>query len=129
MTHAEELSGHIQLLNKALKFYERRVADLKKLSDTQADLIDWLSDKHEGFYMSAAWLELRQRVLDTYGPTCMQCGVTKDGETIQVDHIKSKARYPHLALVFENMQVLCRPCNHAKGTNTVDYRPKGGGAK
>lgn len=123
-SHADALASHIQTLNRVIGFYEKQVKRLNQLVGDQAELIRWMDDKHEGFYQSQAWLELRQRVLDTYGPTCMCCGVTKNDETIQVDHVKPKARYPALALVFENMQVLCQPCNLGKGTAETDYRKK-----
>lgn len=125
MTHAEELAGHIKMQNGVITFYERQVKRLNQLVADQAELIQWMDDRHEGFYQSDAWFELRQRALDTYGAICMNCGDTPaNGAIIQVDHIKAKSRHPALALVFENMQVLCRPCNMGKGTKEKDFRPQ-----
>lgn len=49
--------------------------------------------------------------------TCLRCGAAED---LTVDHIVplSKGGSNHLS----NLQLLCRPCNAHKGTNTWDYR-------
>jgi 5-methylcytosine-specific restriction endonuclease McrA len=127
-THSQALASIVKTQDRVIKFYEKRIADLTRLAREQADLIAWMDDKHEGFYQSAAWLELRQHVLDTYGARCMRCGTTpQDGAVIQVDHIRPKALFPALALVFDNLQPLCRQCNLGKGfRDMTDYRPKGG---
>jgi 5-methylcytosine-specific restriction endonuclease McrA len=42
---------------------------------------------------------------------------------MHVDHIKPKSRYPHLALKFDNLQVLCETCNIEKSNiDETDYR-------
>lgn len=46
-------------------------------------------------------------------PWCSKCKAT---EQLQGDHIKPKSRFPALALDPKNIQVLCWPCNRAKGT-------------
>lgn len=75
------------------------------------------------FYSSKAWTTLRYRVLTHYGPVCMCCG--KSGVAMQVDHIKPRSRFPELALSFDNMQVLCAPCNFGKSAwDKTDHRPK-----
>lgn len=67
------------------------------------------------FFESFAWREIRYATLRRYGFKCMACGSSKeDGAVIQVDHIRPRSRYPHLALVDSNLQVLCRPCNTGK---------------
>lgn len=38
----------------------------------------------------------------------------KDGVQMHVDHIKPRAKFPELALVLDNLQVLCRDCNLGK---------------
>lgn len=74
------------------------------------------------FYDSQEWRELRYRVIKFYGRQCMLCH-TKDGE-IHVDHIKPRSKYPHLELVFDNLQVLCKDCNLGKQNyDEIDYRP------
>ena len=56
---------------------------------------------------------------------CMRCGVTpRKRSDVNVDHIKPRKTHPHLALDFDNLQVLCRWCNKRKGNkNDADYRP------
>lgn len=76
--------------------------------------------KSNTFIASPEWKELRQIVINHYGATCMKCGGTSQ---INVDHIKPKSKYPELALSFDNQQVLCWPCNKAKGiVDETDYR-------
>lgn len=54
----------------------------------------------------------------------MKCKATGRGVVMQVDHIKPKSRFPHLAMTFNNLQVLCRTCNILKSNNEcTDYRP------
>ena len=73
-----------------------------------------------------AWSKLRIHILDKYGRKCQCCGATPEsGAVINVDHIKPRERYPHLALDPDNLQVLCADCNRGKGASETDYRPKG----
>jgi 5-methylcytosine-specific restriction endonuclease McrA len=78
------------------------------------------------FYDSREWLALRFRVLAKHGAICMLCKT--GGSTtnpIQVDHIKPRSKYPALALVESNLQVLCKACNHGKSnTDQTDFRFK-----
>lgn len=77
--------------------------------------------KKDLFHMSPEWLTLRYHVLRMYGRVCMCCGKTR-GE-MHVDHIKPRSRYPQLALVFDNLQVLCKECNFGKSNkDETDYR-------
>lgn len=74
------------------------------------------------FYESKAWKLLRAKVLKKYGRQCMKCGDSQG--IIQIDHIKPRSKWPELELVFDNMQVLCKPCNTEKSNkNCADYRP------
>lgn len=75
------------------------------------------------FERSPAWRQLRELVLAAYGRTCRACG---SQEQIQVDHIKPKSRFPELALDFDNMQVLCWPCNRRKAAHVcpTSYQSK-----
>jgi 5-methylcytosine-specific restriction endonuclease McrA len=77
------------------------------------------------FLESFAWRQMRMRVIRHYGPRCMCCGATpQTGATMNVDHIKPRKTHPHLALEFDNLQVLCHECNHGKGNwDTTDWRP------
>lgn len=74
------------------------------------------------FHRSAEWRDLRRRVLEEYGPACMRCGSTGSP---QVDHIRPKSLFPDARLDFENLQVLCWPCNRSKWSrkDETDYRP------
>ncbi len=73
-----------------------------------------------GFYDTPAWKRLRRRVLKRYGRACMKCG-THDGPTI--DHVKPRSLFPELSLDFDNLQVLCQPCNSSKSNrHETDYR-------
>ena len=84
------------------------------------------SSKYKDFYLSDEWRKLRYRVIRKYKATCMACGrnYRTHKVIIHVDHIKPRSKYPHLALVFENMQVLCEDCNLGKGnTDEIDWRP------
>ncbi len=79
----------------------------------------------EWFLLSPEWRALRARVISHYGRRCMCCGITPENKRyVNVDHIKPRRLYPELALVFDNLQVLCSECNKAKGNrHATDYRP------
>lgn len=71
----------------------------------------------DAFLRGFEWRRLRMSVLVERGARCECCGATaKDGVRIHVDHIKPRSRYPELALVKSNLQVLCAECNHGKGS-------------
>lgn len=111
------------LLEKARK---KRLASerLSKLSNNE--LSKGFSVSRNGFLESREWKELRAKVLEFYGCTCMKCGyVAPTRSHINVDHIKNRMWSPELALDFNNCQVLCPPCNKKKGNkNEIDYRPE-----
>ncbi len=66
------------------------------------------------FCASVAWISLRDEMRAALEPVCVTCGATDD---LQIDHIKPRSKYPELALVKTNLQVLCRPCNLEKGAS------------
>lgn len=73
------------------------------------------------FYNSSPWQDLRYRVLKKYGRICALCKNT-DGR-MHVDHIKPRSLHPELALVFDNLQVLCEACNLGKSNrDDTDFR-------
>lgn len=75
-----------------------------------------------GFYEKTEWRDLRYRVLRHWGRTCMLCGATRC--ELHVDHIKPRSKFPDIALEFDNLQVLCRPCNMGKSNkDETDWRP------
>jgi hypothetical protein len=85
--------------------------------------IDVNSDE---FLFSFAWRKLRMEALKAHGARCQCCGATPaDGMRMHVDHIKPRRRFPELALVLTNLQVLCEECNHGKGSwDETDWRPE-----
>lgn len=69
----------------------------------------------DAFYNSQGWRQLRYQALKIHGGRCMLCNRgRKDGVQMHVDHIKPRAKFPELALVLDNLQVLCRDCNLGK---------------
>src|SRR3990167_11470530 len=61
-------------------------------------------------------LRTKEALLNQYGK-CLACG---SEENLTLDHIIPRARGgPNNR---NNLQLLCRPCNEAKGNRTIDYR-------
>lgn len=80
------------------------------------------------FLQTYEWRKVRLIILKRDGAKCACCGATPDsGAVMNVDHIKPRKRFPHLALDPENLQVLCHDCNHGKGNwDMTDFREKDG---
>lgn len=78
------------------------------------------------FLESFEWRQLRMVVLRKYGARCQCCGASPaTGAVMNVDHIKPRKLFPHLALDEDNLQVLCHECNHGKGNwDQTDWRPE-----
>jgi hypothetical protein len=76
------------------------------------------------FLRSFEWRRVRMQVLERDGARCCCCGRTAaDGVAINVDHVKNRKTFPHLALDLGNLQVLCGDCNHGKGNKfSTDWR-------
>lgn len=78
-------------------------------------------NKKEDFLSSWEWTALRYSFLKKVKNRCQCCG-WKPGDTADnflcVDHIKPRSKYPELALVEGNLQVLCNLCN--KGKSDLD---------
>ena len=71
---------------------------------------------NDNFISSYEWRRLRFSILKRDGARCACCGATPaDGAVMNVDHIKPRKKFPHLALDPSNLQVLCHECNHGKG--------------
>lgn len=74
------------------------------------------------FYSSREWRNLRYEAIRTYGRTCMCCD--KKCSPPHADHIRPKLLFPHLALSFNNIQILCEDCNMGKDwKDQTDWRP------
>jgi hypothetical protein len=95
------------------------------MNDYERRLKLWLAIKAANkpkvnFYESREWQNLRYEVLRKSKGCCELCG---DKNTLQVDHIKPRSKYPELELDISNLQVLCRPCNMGKGArDETDWR-------
>jgi len=77
------------------------------------------------FLLSYEWRALRMMAIKKYGRVCACCGASGAGVVINVDHIKPRKKYPHLALDINNTQILCNTCNHGKGNwDETDWRQK-----
>src|SRR4051794_34340062 len=63
----------------------------------------------DNFLLSPTWRRMRLRVLERDHWRCVICGVlvTGVGEAV-VDHIRTRAEAPHLALTMTNLRTLCR---------------------
>jgi 5-methylcytosine-specific restriction endonuclease McrA len=78
----------------------------------------------DAFLSTYEWRKARMTALKRYGPRCMCCGASPaTGAVMNVDHIKPRKLFPHLALDVGNLQILCGPCNHGKGNwDMTDWR-------
>lgn len=75
------------------------------------------------FLSSFEWRQLRFKALQKYGRQCQCCGASPaSGAVMNVDHVKSRRRFPELALDIGNLQILCEDCNHGKANDIVDFR-------
>ena len=106
---------------RGFKYVSKDVVQLDKLPSQRRVSID---PNAPDFLQSYEWRAIRMEVLRKYGPRCMCCGATPDhGAVMNVDHIKPRRLFPHLALDIDNLQVLCHECNHGKGNwDMTDWR-------
>jgi len=75
------------------------------------------------FYASLSWKKVRYQALTKSSGKCQCCGATGDKAPLHVDHIKPRSKYPELALVLDNLQVLCADCNVGKlNQDETDWR-------
>ena len=101
-------------------YYPRKRQRLKDLSD--ARLINLAEERRDAieerqtFYGSPEWRAIRTEVIRERDRVCMSCRRhTVQDDDLTVDHIRPRSIYPELALVKDNLQVLCRACNSSKG--------------
>ena len=98
------------------------LARSREMSDNKvADMLDLA---HWSFTQREKWREVRRQAVEKYGTTCAKCGRPQSrGFPVNIDHIKPRRFYPHLAYDLDNLQPLCGPCNKEKGNGPpVDYR-------
>ena len=79
------------------------------------------------FLASWQWQEARYKALKANDGRCECCGRSKHdlppGEYLVVDHIRSRADFPWLALNVRWLQCICTACNRGKGrTDQTDWR-------
>lgn len=78
-------------------------------------------DKLDPFFQRQDWRILRYQALKVYGRKCALCKQTEG--RMHVDHIKPRSLYPQLALIFDNLQILCEDCNLGKlNLDETDFR-------
>ena len=95
---------------------------VRKAEKERSDKDDFV--KSNAFLSSYEWRRVRMEALKMYGGRCQCCGASPaTGAVLNVDHIKPRKKYPHLALNVDNLQVLCGACNHGKGNwDETDWR-------
>lgn len=83
-----------------------------------------IDPRNDEFLRSFEWRALRMKALELHGPVCQCCGASpRTGAVINVDHIKPRRDFPHLALTLDNLQILCNVCNSGKGSwSETDWR-------
>jgi 5-methylcytosine-specific restriction endonuclease McrA len=62
-------------------------------------------------YSSGQWQEVR-RIVKARSPLCQDCGLAP---SVDVHHIVPMLKAPHLALAYDNLKALCRPCHDRLG--------------
>lgn len=88
-------------------------------------MVEGVDVRSADFLRTWAWRELRYATIKRFGAVCLCCGATPrtTSEQIQVDHIKPRSLFPHLAMDPENLQTLCGPCNQGKSNKDfTDWR-------
>lgn len=80
------------------------------------------------FYNSIAWRHKRDETLRKHNYECLWCKeegrvTTKENAILEVDHIYELEHYPKLALVDDNLRVLCKSC-HNKRHKRFEHAPK-----
>lgn len=93
-----------------------------KMSDNEVAAL--LKSSGDDFLRSEEWFVLKAQTIAKYGCTCMRCQKKiSRWMDINVDHIKPRKYYPHLANDPDNLQILCGLCNKKKGNkHSTDYR-------
>ena len=130
------LINQMRLENKKNKRRDKiRAAKLRQKQGKSANQLseEWKQSKVRGihtasdaFLMTYEWRKVRMEALKKYGAKCQCCGATPaQGAVMNVDHIKPRKLFPHLALDLNNLQVLCHDCNHGKGNwDMTDWRER-----
>ena len=132
----KSLINQMRLENKKNKRRAKiKAAKLRQTQSKSANQLsqEWKQSKVRGihtasdaFLMTYEWRKVRMEALKKYGARCQCCGATPaHGAVMNVDHIKPRKLFPHLALDLNNLQVLCHDCNHGKGNwDMTDWRER-----
>lgn len=102
----------------ATRLAEPRRTAVREIGDKilRDDLLQLEAEQLEylRFYITPEWRAVREVVMQRDGKVCKRCGQRED---LTVDHILPRSKYPARALDPDNLQVLCRSCNSAKGSS------------
>lgn len=112
---------------KAAKLKQKQNKSANQLSqEFKQSKVRGIHTASDAFLMTYEWRKVRMEALKKYGAKCQCCGATPaHGAVMNVDHIKPRKLYPHLALDMNNLQVLCHDCNHGKGNwDMTDWRER-----
>lgn len=79
---------------------------------------------NQKFYFTKEWRTVRYMALRDGNGWCHLCGRTAlDGIKLHVDHVIPISKAPRLALVLDNLQVLCEDCNIGKSnTDSIKWK-------
>ncbi len=113
------------VLDLARFFSSARKVKSVKVNRTKAPvLVQGLDPRKDEFLSSYRWRKLRYEALKLNNGCCCLCSRGRPhGVVLHVDHIKPRRTHPELALVLDNLQVLCEDCNHGKGNwDSTDWR-------
>lgn len=112
---------------KAAKLRQTQFKSANQLSqEWKQSKVRGIHTSSDAFLMTYEWRKVRMEALKKYGARCQCCGATPaHGAVMNVDHIKPRKLFPHLALDLNNLQVLCHDCNHGKGNwDMTDWRER-----
>ena len=109
---------------KAAKLSKKKKTNNQLSQEWQQSKIRGIHTSTDAFLLTYEWRKVRMEALKKYGARCQCCGITPShGAVMNVDHIKPRKLFPHLALDINNLQVLCHECNHGKGNwDMTDWR-------
>jgi len=112
---------------KAAKLKQKQNKSANQLSqEFKQSKVRGIHTASDAFLMTYEWRKVRMEALKKYGARCQCCGATPAHRAVMnVDHIKPRKLFPHLALDLNNLQVLCHDCNHGKGNwDMTDWRER-----
>lgn len=74
------------------------------------------------FYVSMPWIRLRNFKISE-NPFCERCPEELLTPATEVHHIKEVKPHPELALEFDNLESLCKPCHSSHTMKQNTYKP------